>query len=437
MSHGSFSLSSSASTTAKENKDKNKNDKDGKEGKEDTDDKNRQLMVQKDELKNHVKENKIKELLELGFKYLGCIGRGAFGVVYCVSKKCVSKEDEKKQIFAVKELKWSIETTREISALKSLQDVSSPHVVHLWEVLMDPKQRYFYLVFKYYQENLRYFNQKHHSAIATSEFSIAVILKQITQGLERIHSKDHLHRDLKPENILVLSKPECDLSHEFAIADFSLAVNIENIHHFHHPMNVNVATLWYRSPILSFGSMVNETTIEPKVDKYGYEVDLWALGCIMAELVLGFPLFQQQYCNKILQDNTQHTHLINLFWKHMHWFQDSPALSVANISAADTTAAATIKDFKCDIDYGSNQSGKIVTMEKRAEILNARLSPAGLDLLKQLLYYPMFAHPVLSKIFFVSSSSQQQQQQQQPTYSLASQVLLHPFFKSTSSKSKS
>ena len=78
------------------------------------------------------------------------------------------------------------------------------------------------------------------------------------------------HRDLKPENILCAS-PEC-----VKIADFGLAREIRS----QPPYTDYVSTRWYRAPEVLLRST-----------NYSSPIDVWAVGCIMAELYIGYPLF--------------------------------------------------------------------------------------------------------------------------------------------------
>ncbi|ODQ64879.1 pMAP kinase, partial [Nadsonia fulvescens var. elongata DSM 6958] len=99
---------------------------------------------------------------------------------------------------------------------------------------------------------------------------------QILTGLKYIHSADVLHRDLKPGNLLV--NADCELK----ICDFGLARGYSS----NEAKNAGflteyVATRWYRAPeiMLSFQA-------------YTKAIDMWSVGCILAELLGGKPLFK-------------------------------------------------------------------------------------------------------------------------------------------------
>ncbi|CAB3406303.1 unnamed protein product [Caenorhabditis bovis] len=96
---------------------------------------------------------------------------------------------------------------------------------------------------------------------------------QVLAGIAHIHSKDIMHRDIKPENILVTA------SNIIKIADFGQAC-IYRKDSPNEEYDINVATRWYRAPELLFGHR-----------QYGPAVDVWSIGCILAELFRGKPIF--------------------------------------------------------------------------------------------------------------------------------------------------
>ncbi|TIA69522.1 hypothetical protein E3P91_03569 [Wallemia ichthyophaga] len=110
-------------------------------------------------------------------------------------------------------------------------------------------------------------------------------------GLKYIHSADVIHRDLKPGNLLV--NADCELK----ICDFGLARGYQS-----DPLRAGlagsagfmteyVATRWYRAPeiMLSFAN-------------YSTSIDIWSVGCILAELLGGRPIFKgRDYVDQLNQ----------------------------------------------------------------------------------------------------------------------------------------
>ncbi|GAB7349964.1 hypothetical protein MBLNU459_g0654t2 [Dothideomycetes sp. NU459] len=113
---------------------------------------------------------------------------------------------------------------------------------------------------------------------------------QILCGLKYIHSANVLHRDLKPGNLLV--NADCELK----ICDFGLArgitVDYDKLSGTGGgPMTEYVATRWYRAPeiMLSFS-------------EYTKAIDVWSVGCILAELLGGKPFFKgRDYVDQLNQ----------------------------------------------------------------------------------------------------------------------------------------
>lgn len=92
---------------------------------------------------------------------------------------------------------------------------------------------------------------------------------QLLQGLAYLHQQNIFHRDIKPENLLVKGD-------NIKIAGFGLARETNS----RPPYTEYISTRWYRAP---------EILLRSK--RYNSAVDLWACGCIMAELMSLSPLF--------------------------------------------------------------------------------------------------------------------------------------------------
>lgn len=103
-----------------------------------------------------------------------------------------------------------------------------------------------------------------------SEPVIRNMLFQILQGLNFMHKHGFFHRDIKPENLL------CNGPDLVKIADFGLARETRS----RPPYTDYVSTRWYRAPEVLLRST-----------NYSSPIDLWAIGCIVAELYTLQPLF--------------------------------------------------------------------------------------------------------------------------------------------------
>jgi len=158
---------------------------------------------------------------------------------------------------------------REISLLREL---AHPNVVKLKDVMMANST--IYLVFEYLNCDLKHYldgcikqNKK------LSPIHVKSFVYQMLQGTSYCHAMRVIHRDLKPANLLLDEKGTLKL------ADFGLArtfgVPLRTFTH-------EVVTLWYRAPEILLGTKL-----------YSLGVDMWAIGCIFAEMVLQGPLFNK------------------------------------------------------------------------------------------------------------------------------------------------
>jgi len=101
------------------------------------------------------------------------------------------------------------------------------------------------------------------------ESKIRNLMYQMFQGLSFMHKHGFFHRDVKPENMLVKGDT-------VKVADFGLAREIRS----RPPYTDYVSTRWYRAPEVLLRSTA-----------YNSPIDIWAMGCIMAELFTLRPLF--------------------------------------------------------------------------------------------------------------------------------------------------
>lgn len=97
---------------------------------------------------------------------------------------------------------------------------------------------------------------------------------QLLSALECLHTVGIVHRDVKPSNILI--DRQCDVR----LCDFGLARGLTTGREKEQVLTSYIAARWYRAPEVILSA-----------ENYGFGVDLWAAGCIMAEMVLRRPLF--------------------------------------------------------------------------------------------------------------------------------------------------
>ncbi|XP_069705463.1 cyclin-dependent kinase-like 2 isoform X2 [Periplaneta americana] len=199
------------------------------------------------------------------YEHISVVGEGSYGLVM----KC--KHRESGQLVAIKKF---IETEedqtvrkmalREIRMLKKLRH---ENLVNMIEVFR--RKRRFYLVFEFMDHTILDELENNTSGLG-DELSRQYIF-QVLRGIEFCHNNNIVHRDVKPENVLVSQLGVIKL------CDFGFA---RLLAHPGETYTDYVATRWYRAPEL----LVGDT-------KYGREVDIWAVGCLFAEMMSGDPLF--------------------------------------------------------------------------------------------------------------------------------------------------
>ncbi|XP_041805517.1 serine/threonine-protein kinase MAK-like isoform X2 [Chelmon rostratus] len=191
------------------------------------------------------------------------LGDGTYGSVL------LAKSNETGELVAIKRMKrkfYSWDECLNLREVKSLKKLNHANVVKLREVIRE--NDYLYFVFEYMKENLYQLMKERNKLFPESV--VRNMTFQILQGLSFIHKHGYFHRDMKPENLLCMG-PEL-----VKIADFGLAREIRS----QPPYTDYVSTRWYRAPEVLL-----------KSNSYSSPIDIWAVGCIMAELYTLEPLF--------------------------------------------------------------------------------------------------------------------------------------------------
>uniref|UniRef100_A0A1I7WGM4 Protein kinase domain-containing protein n=1 Tax=Heterorhabditis bacteriophora TaxID=37862 RepID=A0A1I7WGM4_HETBA len=193
------------------------------------------------------------------------IGAGAFGIV------CEAIETTSHERVAIKKIGHASATPtlarRTLREIRVLRYVTHENIVSLRDIFRTPGP----LGINILVMDLMEFSLHHviHGGVNEIEDDlVAHFLFQLLKGLRYLHTAGIAHRDLKPSNLLVNS--DCTLR----IADFGMAEE----HCFY--MTQHVSTLPYRAPELLYVMPEHSTA-----------VDMWAVGCILAEMVLKRELF--------------------------------------------------------------------------------------------------------------------------------------------------
>ncbi|KAJ7697682.1 mitogen activated protein kinase-like protein [Mycena rosella] len=205
---------------------------------------------------------------------LDVIGEGAYGVVCSAVHNATARKVAIKRITPFDHSMFCLRTLREI---KLLRHFHHENIIAILDILRPPSIDEFnevYLVQELMETDL-------HRVIRTQELSddhCQYFIYQTLRALKALHSADVLHRDLKPSNLLL--NANCDLK----LCDFGLArsarppPNVANDSSTF--MTEYVATRWYRAPevMLTF-------------KEYTRAIDMWSVGCVLAEMLSGKPLF--------------------------------------------------------------------------------------------------------------------------------------------------
>ncbi|KAG5181216.1 mitogen-activated protein kinase [Tribonema minus] len=197
------------------------------------------------------------------------LGKGAYGIVWKATEKrsrCVVAL--KKCFDAFRNATDAQRTFREIMYLQALS--GHDNIIRLQHVIKAENGRDIYLTFDHMETDL-------HAVIRANileEIHKKYIIYQLVKALKFMHSAQLLHRDIKPSNLLLNS--DCHIK----LCDFGLCRSVAEAAGPQPHLTDYVATRWYRAPEILLGS-----------PRYTKGVDMWAVGCILGEMLNGRPIF--------------------------------------------------------------------------------------------------------------------------------------------------
>ncbi|XP_014238296.1 extracellular signal-regulated kinase 2 isoform X3 [Trichogramma pretiosum] len=204
------------------------------------------------------------------------LGKGAYGIVWKAINKRSKETVAVKKIFdAFRNQTDAQRTFREIIFLISF--VKHENIIKLIDLHKANNDRDIYLVFEYMETDLHNVIKR---GTILKDIHKVFIMYQLFKAIKYIHSGNVIHRDLKPSNILLNTQCHCK------IADFGLARSVCQLNESDGEFGSDptltdyVATRWYRAPEILIASK-----------RYTKGIDMWSLGCILGEMLLGKPLF--------------------------------------------------------------------------------------------------------------------------------------------------
>lgn len=228
------------------------------------------------------------------------LGKGAYGIVWKAVDRRTGETVALKKIFdAFRNQTDAQRTFREIMFLQEFGN--HPNIVKLQNILRADNDKDIYLVFEFMDTDLHNVIKK---GGILKDIHKQYIMYQLFRAVKYLHSGNVIHRDLKPSNVLL------DADCTSKLADFGLARSLSQVSTMDTSSSLPelteyVATRWYRAP---------EILLAAK--RYTKGVDMWSLGCILGEMLLGKALFPGNFSAKILIDTFVH---VSCFMTHVFY----------------------------------------------------------------------------------------------------------------------
>lgn len=201
------------------------------------------------------------------FEKLDKIGQGTYSSVY------KARDLETNKIVALKKVRFANMDPESVRFMAReiivLRRFDHPNVMKLEGMIASRVSGSLYLIFEYMEHDL--VGLAAIPGINFSEAQIKCYIQQLLRGLEHCHCRGVMHRDIKGSNIFLNNNGN------LKIGDFGLATVFQPSQG--QPLTSRVVTLWYRPPELLLGAT-----------DYGVAVDLWSVGCVLAELFAGKPI---------------------------------------------------------------------------------------------------------------------------------------------------
>ena len=240
----------------------------------------------------------MKKLDDLTFFKI--LGKGSFGEVYLTSKEGHT------ELFATKKIPKSMADSENVkkyfhNEINILKEINHPNIMKLIEVKQS-KDNY-YLVCELCNggslndclDKYRKINRK-----PFTEEIVQYLMRQIIDAIKYLHNCHILHRDLKLDNILVNFENEQDkkdmnmLGAQVKIIDFGFATRLDP--------NKKLAFSTLGSPINMDPTILRKLNhIDNNVSGYDEKVDIWSLGTLCYEMLIGKATFDANNMRELVK----------------------------------------------------------------------------------------------------------------------------------------
>ena len=211
------------------------------------------------------KENLIKIKKEPITKYYSIqsdIGQGSYGKVKRVKHKRLGETRAMKIV--------SKQSEASHNEIEILRRISHPNIMNIFEIFEENKKYYIITEMLEGGELFEFITNQG----TFMENDASMLMKQILQGVNYLHSNYIVHRDLKPENIMLVLKPNSYRKSSLKIIDFGTAVQIQP----GQQISKFIGTSYYIAP-------------EVLTENYNEKCDIWSCGVILYILLCGYPPF--------------------------------------------------------------------------------------------------------------------------------------------------
>ena len=208
---------------------------------------------------------------------LNKIGEGSFSNVYKTRNTNDSKMYSSKIINLSKNDYKNI-----ITEIHILAKGKSKYILSLKDIVLSKKTLYLITTFYKYGDLRNEIIARNDTQKYFDESMVIKFFYQVSSGIEYLHRNNIIHRDIKTSNILITNK------YNLVLSDFNTSKILPKQEFITNKRHTQIGTLFYMSP-----ELINNS-------KYNFTVDIWALGCVLYEIMTLKMAFDYNHLGRIM-----------------------------------------------------------------------------------------------------------------------------------------